>query len=323
MAINRWAPQRFTLRQLQYLVAIADTASFRRAAELCRVAQPSLSAQIAELESSLGVQLFERSSKKVLITPAGADLVARARGLLAAALDLDQAASRATEPLHGPLRIGLIPTAAPYLLPAVVPELRAHFARATLLFTEDRTANLLRTLADGDCDAIVVAIEDARALEHAKLCVDPFVLAAPPRHRLSRSMRAVELDDLRVERFLLLQEDHCMRSQVLAFCSFAEEGELAFRAASLSTLAQMVASGVGVTLLPMMSVPLEAARAGLVIRPFVSPAPSRELVLAWRPRCPFARGLVKIAASMQHSLEALERAASELVMAQSTKTSKR
>jgi LysR family transcriptional regulator, hydrogen peroxide-inducible genes activator len=277
------APYPLTLRQLQYVVAVADNRSFRRAAQACRVSQPSLSAQLQEAERALGVRLFERDRRRVLLTAAGEALVARARRVLVAADDLLEAARQHTDPLAGTLRVGVLPTIGPYLLPRIVPALRAALPKLLVLWEEDKTAALVRRVDAGELDAALVAREaDLGELVQAPLANDPFLLVAPPGHPLARATRPISLRDLRGERVLLLDDGHCLRDQTLEVCSAGRAEELGFRATSLSTLVQMVASGAGVTLLPRIAVETEAPRAGLRARAFADPAPGRTLVLAWR-----------------------------------------
>ena len=278
------APLPCTLRQLQYAVAVAEALSFRRAAERCRVAQPSLSSQVAELEAALGVQLFERDRRRVLVTTAGQEVIERARRLLRDAGDLVEAASRGRDPLSGALRVGVIPTIAPYLLPVASPALRAAFPALTLLWTEERTATLVQGLEAGELDAALLALEaELGAVEKAVVGRDPFVLAGRPGDPLLRGRGAIEVGALRGATVLLLEDGHCFREQALDVCARARAQELEFRATSLPTLAQMVASGLGVTLLPKMAVATEAARAGLRVRPFEKEkGPARTIALAWR-----------------------------------------
>jgi LysR family transcriptional regulator, hydrogen peroxide-inducible genes activator len=279
----RHAPYPLTLRQLQYVVAVADNRSFRRAAQACRVSQPSLSAQLQEAERALGVRLFERDRRRVLLTAAGEALVARARRVLVAADDLLEAARQHTDPLAGTLRVGVLPTIGPYLLPRIVPALRAALPKLLVLWEEDKTAALVRRVDAGELDAALVAREaDLGELVQAPLANDPFLLVAPPGHPLARAARPITLRDLRGEQVLLLDDGHCLRDQALEVCSAARAEELGFRATSLTTLVQMVASGAGVTLLPRLAVETEASRAGLRARAFADPAPGRTLVLAWR-----------------------------------------
>lgn len=295
-------PHPFTLRQLQYVLAVADLLSFRRAAEACHVSQPALSAQIAALEEQLGVVLFERDRRRVLLTPAGELLVERIRRLVVDGHALVEAARRAGDPLSSTLRVGVIPTIAPYLLPRLAPLLREAFPRLTLLWTEEKTPVLGARLAAGHLDAALLALEaDLGDVEHAVLGPDPFVLALAPEHRLAVGGPAT-MEDLHGEAVLLLDEGHCFRDQVLSWCSRGDVGEMAWRATSLGTLAQMVASGAGVTLLPAMAVETEASRARLTVRP-LRDAPSRTIVLAWRARSPLGPALQTLAAGMRAALE--------------------
>jgi LysR family hydrogen peroxide-inducible transcriptional activator len=291
------APHPFTLRQLQYVVAVADTLSFRRAAELCRVSQPSLSAQLAQVEETLGVRLFERDRRHVLITPAGAQVIERARRLLIGADDLVQAAKRAGNPLAGTLRVGIIPTVSPYLLPSVTPKLRAAFPELTLGWIEEKTGVLSKQLDTGMLDAALVALEaELGDVEHDVIAEDPFLLVAAPTSPLAKKKGPATLGELRGVDVLLLDEGHCFRAQALELCSTARAHELEFRATSLSTLVQMVAAGAGVTLLPALAVNVEAERAELRVRAFAAPVPHRTLSLVWRKNSPLAGALREVAA---------------------------
>ncbi|HEY6003683.1 MAG TPA: LysR substrate-binding domain-containing protein [Anaeromyxobacter sp.] len=279
----RSAPYPLTLRQLQYLLAVAEARSFRRAAEACHVSQPSLSQQVADAERALGVRLFERDRRRVLVTAAGEGLLARARRVLVEADDLVEAAVRLSDPLSGTVRVGVIPTVGPYLLPRAAPAVRRALPKLAVVWEEDRTAPLVRRVSAGELDAALLAREaDLGDLVQAELAADPFVLAAPPEHPLSRRAGPVRPGDLRGERVLLLDDGHCLRDQALEVCARGRAEELGFRATSLPTLVQMVASGAGVTLLPSLAVEAESGRAKLRIRPFAKPAPGRTLVLAWR-----------------------------------------
>jgi LysR family hydrogen peroxide-inducible transcriptional activator len=296
------APHPFTLRQLQYVLAVADLLSFRRAAEACHVSQPALSAQIAALEEQLGVVLFERDRRRVLLTPAGELLIERIRRLVVDGHALTEAARRAGDPLTSTLRIGVIPTVAPYLLPRLTPLLRARFPRLAVLWVEDKTPVLASRLAAGQLDAALLALEaDLGDVEHTVIGVDPFVLATSPDHTLAQRPDAATFDELHGEPVLLLDEGHCLRDQALAWCARADLGELAWRATSLGTLAQMVSTGAGVTLLPKMAVETESSRARLAIRP-LSPPPGRTIVLAWRARSPLGFALGQLAAAMRPAL---------------------
>ena len=293
----------FTLRQLQYVVAVAEMLSFRRAAERCNVSQPSLSAQVAELETALGVPLFERDRRGVLVTAAGQEIISRARRVLVEADDFVEAANRFLDPLAGTLRIGVIPTIGPYLLPRIVPALRKAYPRMMLIWIEDKTEVLVRSVAHGDLDAALLALEsDLGDLEHDVVTVDPFVLATSPEHKLSHGAKRVNRNQLRGERILLLDDGHCFRDQVLEYCSSAMLEELGFRATSLPTLAQMVSTGAGITLLPSIAVPTETNRSQLSIRSFSRPEPFRTIVLGWRRRSALAGTLRKMAETIRTTM---------------------
>jgi LysR family hydrogen peroxide-inducible transcriptional activator len=295
------APHPFTLRQLQYVVAVADERSFRRAAERCHVSQPSLSVQIAAVEDALGVTLFERA-RRVLVTAAGRDVVERARRLLVAADDLVQAGRRAGDLLGGTLRAGVIPTLAPYLLPALAPVLRARFPRLTLIWREDKTQGLAAALEAGELEAALLALEGvAGAVEHEIVAEDPFVLAVPAGHPLARSAAPAGPAELRGAEVLLLDEGHCFRDQALEVCAAARARPGAYHATSLMTLVQLVASGAGLTLLPAIAVATEARRARLRVRPIQSARARRTVALVWRKGSPLAPALRQIARAMREA----------------------
>ncbi len=290
-------PHTFTLRQLQYAVAVADELSFRKAAARCHVSQPSLSAQLGQLEAALGMRLFERDRRRVLPTGQGRALLERMRRLLLEADDLVEVARRVGDPLTGTLRIGVIPTISPYLLPRVAPRLRAAFPKLALEWLEDRTSALIAGLGAGTLDAALLALEaDIGDVESAVIATDPFVLAAPPTHPLGKRAAPASTAELRGAEVLLLDDGHCFRDQALEVCAGARAQELGFRATSLSTLVQMVAGGAGVTLLPALAVPTEVARAKLRVRSFARPAPHRTIALVWRKRSPLAPALGEVAA---------------------------
>ncbi|QRN99753.1 LysR family transcriptional regulator [Archangium violaceum] len=289
-----------SLRQLEYVVAVADLLGFRRAAEHCHVSQPALSAQIQQLEDVLGVKLFERDKRRVMLTAAGEDLVARARRVLTEAGDILSAAARLSDPFAGSLHLGVIPTIAPYVLPEVVPALTKQYPRLQLRLREEKTELLVKALGEGRLDAALLALEaDLGDLEHAVIAEDPFVVAAPPGHALAKK-KQVQLRDLDEEDVLLLEDGHCFRGQALALCTRVGAREVDFRATSLTTLAQMVMSGdSGITLLPSLSVPIENRLGQLVVRPFSDPVPSRTLVLVWRPGYPRADALRELAGTLR------------------------
>ncbi len=296
--MTRLRPHAFTTRQLQYAVAVAEARSFRRAAALCGVSQPSLSAQLAQLEAALGVRLFERDRRRVLATQAGEEVVARARRLLVETDDLADAARRLADPRAVTLRLGVIPTISPYLLPRIVPALRE--AELVVRWTEDKTPALVQAVEAGALDGALLALEaDLGDLEREPLARDPFVLAAPPGHPLGRRKAAAELGELRGADVLLLDDGHCLRDQALAVCAHARTHELDFRATSLPTLAQMVAAGAGVTLLPRLAVAAETRHAALAIRPLADARAFRTLGLCWRRTSPLGPALRQIAAAIR------------------------
>jgi len=289
-------PHPFTLRQLQYAVAVAEWLSFRKAAERCHVSQPSLSTQLAQMEEALGVRLFERDRRRVLATTAGRAIIKRARAILRQTDDLVELARRAGDPFSGTLRIGVIPTISPYLLPRLTWALRAAYPRLTVLWVEDKTEVLVRSLEAGTLEAALLALEaDLGDVEREIIGPDPFVLATPVGHPLGTKASPARASELRGTNVLLLDDGHCFREQALAFCSGAKAHELEFRATSLTTLAQMVAGGAGVTLLPEIAVATEANRAELSIRPFAQPSPRRTIALVWRKRSPLSPALRQLA----------------------------
>jgi LysR family hydrogen peroxide-inducible transcriptional activator len=301
----RSSPHPFTLRQLQYAAAVAELRSFRRAAEHCHVSQPSLSAQVIQLEEQLGTRLFERGARRVLVTTAGEALLGRLRRLLLEADDLVDAARQLGDPLSGTLRVGVIPTISPYLLPLLVPALRERHPRLAIVWVEEKTPVLMASLQEGAVDAALLALEaEVGEVDREVVAVDPFVLAAPPGHPLVRAASPATPQELRGAGFLLLDDGHCFRDQALAYCAAARGHELDFRATSLSTLAQMVAAGAGVTLLPRLALPVENRRSELAIRRLASPEPHRTLALVWRPRSPLAPALRRLAATMRESCAA-------------------
>ncbi len=289
-------PHPFTLRQLQYAAAVAASLSFRKAAERCHVSQPSLSAQLAQLEEAVGVRLFERDRRRVLVTAAGRALIERARRILRETDDLVELARRSGDPLAGTLRIGVIQTISAYLLPRLTAALRQAYPRLTVLWVEDKTEILMRSLEGGTLDAALLAIEaDIGDVEREIIGPDPFVLATPVGHPLGAKASPAKASELRGASVLLLDDGHCFREQALAICSGARAHEHEFRATSLSTLAQVVAGGAGVTLLPELAVATESKRAELAIRPFAQPAPKRTIALVWRRRTPLGPALRQLA----------------------------
>jgi LysR family hydrogen peroxide-inducible transcriptional activator len=279
-----------TLRQLRYLVALADHRHFGRAAEACLATQSTLSAGLQELEALLGARLVERTKRKVLMTPLGEAVVERARLLLLGAQDIADMARASQAPLSGVLRLGVIPTIAPFLLPRVLPGLRARFPDLKLTLREDLTARLLDRLAEGQLDLALLALPyEAPEFEAQVLAHDPFVLACCPDHPLAAKTQ-VGGHDLAGHDLLLLEEGHCLRDHALAACSLAVPAKGgAILGTSLGTLVQMVAAGLGVTLLPQLAVEAGVlAGTALVTRPLAGGAPGRDLGLVWRRSSPRA-----------------------------------
>jgi LysR family hydrogen peroxide-inducible transcriptional activator len=272
------------LRDLRYLVALADLRHFGRAADACHVSQPTLSTQIRKLEDELGVALVERAPRQVMLTPVGADIVERARRVLADIEQMRETARRTSDPEAGSVRLGIFPTLGPYLLPHVVPKIRVRFPRLELLLVEEKTEVLLAMLRAGRLDAAVLALplhEDW--LETEFLFEEPFMLAVPGSHPLA-SHRNLQLSELVDQHLLLLEDGHCLRDQALEVCALAGAGEKeGFRATSLETLRQMVAAGVGITLLPMLAVkPPVPESQSIQLLSFKNPPPTRRLALVWR-----------------------------------------
>ena len=272
-----------TLRQLEYLVAVVDQRSFHRAARACGVSQPGLSGQIQQLESLLELRLLERDRRRVLVTPAGEEVVRRARLVLAEAHGLVEAAHALQRPLSGTLRLGVIPTIGPYLLPRVLAGVRRHHAELRLQLHEAQTDALVAQLTRGELDLLVLALEAPLGdLETRPLFPDPFFVALPSDHRLARR-RLLREADLRGEAVLLLDDGHCLRDQALAVCRARGAEELGdFRASSLTTLVEMVRGGAGLTLLPALTLDVVGRHEDLAIVPFAKPAPFRTVGLAWR-----------------------------------------
>lgn len=272
------------LKDLRYLVALADTRHFGRAAARCFVSQPTLSAQLRKLERYLGAELVERQPRRVALTEMGAQVVARARRILQESDEIVSIARRDRDPLAGKLKVALIPTIGPYLLPKVAPVIRRTLPRLQMLLYEFRTGPLLERLRAGEIDLGILALPvDLQGLEMRHLFDEPFMVAVPSQHRLA-ARRSVGAADLKGETLLLLEDGHCLRDQALEVCGRIDVRESQdFRATSLETLRQMVAAGLGITLLPEMAVhsPFGSPRT-LAVRPFTRPAPVRQVGAVWR-----------------------------------------
>jgi LysR family transcriptional regulator, hydrogen peroxide-inducible genes activator len=280
-------------QQLRYLVALAESRHFGRAAQVCAVTQSTLSAGLLALERQLDAHILDRAAgRHVVFTPLGLDLVERARDALTALEAVSEAASAARAPLSGPLRLGVIPTVGPFLLPRLMPALRLAFPKLRLYLREDTTAQLVDRLSTHRLDLLLLALPcDCGGADMMPVARDSFVVALPPNHRLVGEEQ-ISIAALATERLLLLEDGHCLRDQALAVCGLlaGERGEEdSFVATSLHTLVQMVAGGLGVTLLPKLAVAAGIADGtGLVLRPLAGAGAWRTLGLAWRPNAPRA-----------------------------------
>jgi LysR family transcriptional regulator, hydrogen peroxide-inducible genes activator len=272
------------LKDLKYLVALADTGHFGKAAERTFVSQPTLSAQLKKLEEYLGVKLVERQPKNVQLTDVGKQIVIRARRMLDEGDEIVALARSNTDPLAGKLKVGLIPTVGPYLLPRVMPKIRKAVPQLGLMLYEYQTEELLKRLRDGEIDVGILALPVLQdGLESRALYNEAFTVALPSRHPLAEK-GAIKVQDLKGQTLLLLEDGHCLRDQALEVCSRVDVREAEdFRATSLETLRQMVVAGLGITLLPEMAVesPYGSQR-GLTIRQFTNPRPSRTVGAIWR-----------------------------------------
>ena len=272
------------IRDLRYLVALADLKHFGRAAESCFVSQPTLSTQLKKLEDELGVTLIERAPRRAMLTEAGKDIAERARRILREVDQLREVARQSTDPEAGSIRLGLFPTLGPYLLPHIVPLIKSRFPRLELLLVEEKTEIILRLLREGKLDAGVLAMPiHADQLHVEPLFEEPFLLAVPEHHRLANA-KHLQLRDLAKESLLLLEDGHCLRDQALDVCHLAGAGEkTGFRATSLETLRQMVAANVGVTLLPVLAVQPPVPRSETIrLLEFKDARPSRQIAMVWR-----------------------------------------
>jgi len=280
-----------SVRQLEYLVAVAEERHFGRAARRCHVSQPGLSLQIRRLEEALGAALLERSPRGARLTPAGERAVERARRVLAELAVLVEETRGAGRPLEGPLRLGVIPTVAPYLLPRLLRVLRRDHPDLQLSLREDLTGRLVEELQDGRLDLVLAALPVAGAdTEALPLYDEPFDLLVPAGHPLAApgEARPEALENAEV---LLLEDGHCLRDQALEVCRSAGAHEAEeLRATSLRTLAQMVAGGFGVTLVPRLAVAAERPRGkDVAVRRFAPPPPHRSVGLLWRRSSPRGR----------------------------------
>jgi LysR family hydrogen peroxide-inducible transcriptional activator len=279
-----------TLKQLRYLTALAEQRHFGKAAEACAITQPALSMQIRELERELGAGLVERRPNDVMLTETGLEVARRAERVLSAARDLTEFARHSGRTLTGRLRLGVIPTLAPYVLPQILPALQQRFTDLRVELRETQTRTLVEELGRGTLDAVLLALPvNERDIESIVLFDDPFLLAVPASD--PRPKRGwITATDIDQQRLILLEEGHCLRDQALAFCGTrpdkADGGSTGLGATSLATVMQMVANGYGVTLLPRIALPVEARDERVKVLRFRDPQPARSIGLAWRRTSP-------------------------------------
>jgi LysR family hydrogen peroxide-inducible transcriptional activator len=292
-----------TLKQLRYVDALARQGHFGRAADVCAITQPALSMQIKELETALGTSLFERGARQIRLTGFGETFVARARDILRAVEELEDLARSAGEQLAGRLRIGVIPTVAPYLLPKIIAELARLNPDLDLQLRETTTPKLLDELMDGRLDTAIVALPVSEpSLVELPLFAEHFVLV---RHKDEADTPVPNRDMLREMRLLLLEEGHCFRDQALSFCDMASSRPKELMdGSSLATLVQMVGAGIGLTLIPEMAVPVETRSAPVTVSRFPPPQPSRTIGMVWRKTSPLTRQLLQITDVVRGAAEA-------------------
>lgn len=273
----------FSVRQMRYFDILATTLHFRKAAELARISQPALSAQIAEMEQRLGTPLFERTRRTVVLTDMGKRLLPRVRGILNGIRSLEELASQRRGILQGRLRLGIIPTIAPYLLPILIPELREAYPELTIELREAVTSKLVEDLRLGDLDALIAALPiDSDGIVAKPLFRDRFLIATSSNDTDILTSPMTQ-ESVALERLLLLEEGHCLRDQALAVCTSVKQRQLVnYGATSMTTLLQMVSHGMGLTLIPEIAVRTEASRNNVRILAFADPEPSREIGLIWR-----------------------------------------
>lgn len=270
-------------RDLEYLIALEELKHFRKAAEKCFVSQPTLSGQIRKLEEELNVQLMERSSRKVIFTQAGLDIVSKAKTILMEAKALKEIAKSHNEPMQGTLHIGLIPTVAPYLLPLIIPSMKKHFPELELYLHEGQTDVLIKQLEEGELDCLMLALlPGMEGLQQYPLYNEPLELALSEMHPWANK-ESVAIDQLSGEHLLMLEDGHCLRDQAMGFCFAAGAIEdNSFKATSLETLRHMISADNGLTLLPQLAIPESRNQAGVKYIRFKTPIPSRTIGLVCR-----------------------------------------
>lgn len=292
-----------TLQELRYLVALADTGHFGQAAEACFVSQSTLSTGLKKLEDYLGIVLFDRSLKRVTPTPIGREIVESARRIVEEAARIRDVANFAKDPMDRTVHLGVIPTLGAYYLPHVLTQVRQAHPKLRLLLREEMTPHMLTHLAEGKLDAGLLALPILDpSLEVKPLFVEPFQAAVPADHPLAKA-RSVNIDDLAQAGLLLLEEGHCLRDQALDACHLEGLKSEEIRATSLETLRQMVAMGLGVTLIPTLACADNlSGGASVVLKPLAKPGASRTIGLVWRRRSPLAYTLETLAGTLANQL---------------------
>ena len=272
-----------TMKQLQYLVALADTQHFGRAALRCNITQSTLSAGIRDLESVLGTAVAERSNRRVLITPVGARIAERAKAVLRGAEEVMEVARAGRSPMTGEMRLGVIPTIGPFVLPRVFPALRERYLELTIYLREEQTAPLLARLEDGDLDVALIALPyETGDLRIDVIMEDEFLFACNRNHALAGTDE-VSLEAIAGEQLMLLEEGHCLRGHTLDVCRTSDRRSRAqFEASSLLTMVQMVAAGVGVALIPRLAVDAHITRGTDISLSRIGVPAARQIGLAWR-----------------------------------------
>tara|TARA_B100001564_G_scaffold354896_1_gene366284 strand:+ start:262 stop:1176 length:915 start_codon:yes stop_codon:yes gene_type:complete len=281
------------IRDFEYIVAVERFGHFGKAAEACHVSQPALSMQIKKLEDYLGVVIFERTNKSLLITERGKQIVARAKDVIQAANDIKLLAERFQDPLSGPFKLGAFPTLAPYMLPKIVPSISEKYPKLQLYLVEEKTDHLISRLKDGSLDAALLAlpIQDDALMVH-KVYEDEFLLAVSKDNPIA-DLSSVSMDQIQDADWMLLSDGHCLRDQALEVCRLAGINERQdFRASSLETLRQMVASNLGVTLMPRLAIRNHDGLAYINIKP---QSPKRDIALVWRKTSPKSQSLLQMA----------------------------
>src|SRR5437588_479594 len=295
-----------TLRQLRYFDALARHGHFGRAAEACSISQPALSMQIKEMEAALGGVLLERNARQVALTKFGEELAQRVRDILRSVDELGDFARASRDLLAGRLRIGMIPTIAPYLLPEVIGNLKRMHPELDIHVREALTAKLIEELAEGRLDTAIVALPVSEpSLTEVALFAENFLLVRPGE---DAGKPVPSIDKLRDMRLLLLEEGHCFRDQALTFCNMqSPPPRETLDASSLSTLVQMVSAGIGVTLIPEMAVAVETRSAAVCVARLKNPQPSRTIGMIWRKTSPLARQLLEFSEVVRVSADALRK----------------